>query len=106
MAALASSLLTPSSRWRRMPKDGSADMTSSDADFIAAAYRVLLCREADPAGTDHYTKFLADKPSDAQREEMLLVLLKSPEFTKKALDLHSRNSNAEHTGNAAEDSNT
>ena len=61
-------------------KDGSADMQSSDQDFIAAAYRVCFGREADPGGLEHYSTFLAQKPGEEQRKEMLLVLLKSPEF--------------------------
>jgi hypothetical protein len=63
-------------------KDGTPDQSSTDGDFIIAAYRVVLAREPDPGGAAHYAQFLA-QPGENRRGEMMLVFLKSPEFLAK-----------------------
>jgi len=62
-------------------KDGTADQSSSDEDFLAAAYRVALGREPDQDGALVNLKFIRDS---GERKAMLRSLLESQEFKSLA----------------------
>jgi len=58
-------------------KDGSADKSSSDEDFLAAAYRVVLNREPDQGGATENLKYIKET---SERKNMLRSMLESQEF--------------------------
>jgi hypothetical protein len=57
--------------------DGSPDLNSSDEDFLAAAYRVVLNRSPDVIGAQSNLKFIKET---GQREQLLKSMLESEEF--------------------------
>lgn len=57
--------------------DGAADMTSSDEDFLAAAYQVVLNRAPDQEGALTNLKYIKDT---GERKSMLRSMLESEEF--------------------------
>jgi hypothetical protein len=58
-------------------RDGVADLSSSDEDFLAAAYRVALAREPDEGGARSNLDFIR---KNGERKAMLRSLLESQEF--------------------------
>lgn len=61
-------------------KDGKTDKSSTDEDFLAASYRVVLGREPDEGGAKTNLAFVKDT---GQRKTMLRSMLESPEFKAK-----------------------
>jgi hypothetical protein len=61
-------------------KDGTADQSSSDEDFLAAAYRVVVAREPDQAGALSNLKYIKDT---GERKSMLRSMLESEEFKRQ-----------------------
>lgn len=59
---------------------------SSDKDFLARIYNDLFGREIDPQGLDHFLQLLGAGQS---RWEVVLSLVRSPEFFEKALLDHT-----------------
>jgi len=57
--------------------DGNADRISTDEDFLAAAYRVVLARAPDLGGAQTNLKFIRET---GQRQAMLRSMLESREF--------------------------
>ena len=62
-------------------KDGDPDLTASDEDYLASAYRVALGREPDEAGAVDNLRFIADT---GNRKQMLRSLLQSEEFKNQS----------------------
>ena len=62
-------------------KDGNPDLSSSDEDFLAAAYRVALAREPDEGGAQANLSFIKEK---GERKQMLRSLLESQEFKNQS----------------------
>jgi hypothetical protein len=58
-------------------KDGKSDLSSSDEDFLAAAYRVALGRVPDEGGAQSNLAFIRQ---NGERKAMLRSLLESQEF--------------------------
>jgi Domain of unknown function (DUF4214) len=58
-------------------KDGEPDLSSSDEDYLFAAYRVALGRDPDEAGAADNLTFIQDT---GNRKQMLRSLLESDEF--------------------------
>lgn len=58
-------------------KDGAADQSSTDEDFLAAAYRVILAREPDEGGALTNLNYIKDT---GERKNMLRSMLESEEF--------------------------
>lgn len=61
-------------------KDGEADLSSSDEDYLAAAYRVALARDPDAEGGADNLTYIQDS---GNRKQMLRSLLESDEFRKQ-----------------------
>ena len=58
-------------------KDGDADFSSSDEDYLYAAYRVALGRDPDTGGAQDNLRLIQDT---GERKTMLRSLLQSSEF--------------------------
>ncbi len=58
-------------------KDGAADQSSTDEDYWAAAYRVVVAREPDQGGALTNLKYIKDT---GERKNMLRSMLESEEF--------------------------
>lgn len=61
-------------------KDGEADQSSSDEDYLDAAYRVALGRAPDVGGARDNLTYIQDT---GNRKQMLRSLLESDEFKKQ-----------------------
>lgn len=61
-------------------KDGEADFTCSDEDYLQAAYKVAFGREPDANGAQDNLRFIQDT---GNRKTMLRSLLESEEFRKQ-----------------------
>ena len=62
-------------------KDGETDQSSSDEDYLKAAYRVALGREPDEGGAADNLTFIQDT---GNRKQMLRSLLESEEFKNQS----------------------
>lgn len=62
-------------------KDGETDLTSSDEDYVFAAYRVALGRDPDEGGAKDNLTFIQDT---GNRKQMLRSLLESGEFKNQS----------------------
>lgn len=60
--------------------DGKADQVSTDEDYLAAAYRVVLARSPDLGGAQSNLKFIRET---GQRQAMLRSMLESKEFQSR-----------------------
>jgi Domain of unknown function (DUF4214) len=58
-------------------KDGTPDKSSSDEDFLASAYQVVLNREPDQSGALDNLKYIKES---GERKNMLRSMLESKEF--------------------------
>jgi hypothetical protein len=58
-------------------KDGNPDLTATDEDYLASAYRVALGRDPDASGAVDNLRFIQDT---GNRKAMLRSLLQSEEF--------------------------
>jgi len=58
-------------------KDGDPDLTATDEDYLASAYRVALGRDPDASGARDNLRFIQDT---GNRKQMLRSLLQSEEF--------------------------
>lgn len=63
--------------WAADEKDANPDLSSSDEDFIWAAYRVVLGREPDAGGALSNLQFIKD---GGDRKTLLRSMLESQEF--------------------------
>ncbi len=63
--------------WVADEKDGNADLSSSDEDYLWAAYKVALAREPDAGGAQSNLTFIKD---GGDRKTMLRSMLESQEF--------------------------
>ena len=63
--------------WVADEKDGNADLSSSDEDYLWAAYKVALAREPDEGGALSNLTFIKD---GGDRKQMLRSMLESQEF--------------------------
>jgi len=61
-------------------KDGDPDLTATDEDYLASAYRVALGRDPDKSGAVDNLRFIQDT---GNRKQMLRSLLQSDEFKKQ-----------------------
>jgi hypothetical protein len=61
-------------------KDGETDQSSSDEDYLAAAYRVALGRDPDEGGAKDNLTYIQDT---GNRKQMLRSLLESEEFRQQ-----------------------
>lgn len=61
-------------------KDGNPDFSSSDEDYLYAAYRVTLGRDPDTGGAQDNLRLIQDT---GERKTMLRSLLQSLEFKKQ-----------------------
>lgn len=61
-------------------KDGETDQSSSDEDYLYAAYRVALGRDPDEGGAADNLTFIQDT---GNRKQMLRSLLESEEFKQQ-----------------------
>ena len=61
-------------------KDGEIDQSSSDEDYLTAAYRVALGRDPDEGGAKDNLTYIQDT---GNRKQMLRSLLESEEFRKQ-----------------------
>lgn len=61
-------------------KDGEADFSSSDEDYLDAAYHVALGRDPDTGGAQDNLRLIQDT---GERKTMLRSLLQSAEFKKQ-----------------------
>jgi hypothetical protein len=64
--------------WMADEKDGNPDLSSSDEDYLWAAYKVALAREPDAGGAQSNLDFIRSPSGD--RKTMLRSLLESQEF--------------------------
>lgn len=64
--------------WLADEKDGNPDLSSSDEDYLWAAYKVALAREPDQSGAQSNLDFIRSPSGD--RKTMLRSLLESQEF--------------------------
>lgn len=62
-------------------KDGETDQSSSDEDYLDAAYRVALGRAPDAGGAQDNLTYIQDT---GNRKQMLRSLLQSEEFKKQS----------------------
>lgn len=62
-------------------KDGETDLSSSDEDYVLAAYRVALGRDPDEGGAADNLTYIRDT---GNRKQMLRSLLESDEFKKQS----------------------
>lgn len=62
-------------------KDANPDLSASDEDYLAAAYRVALGRDPDAGGAQENLRFIQDT---GDRKAMLRSLLQSEEFRNQA----------------------
>ena len=62
-------------------KDGETDQSSSDEDYLKAAYRVALGRDPDEGGAADNLTFIQDT---GNRKQMLRSLLESVEFKNQS----------------------
>lgn len=62
-------------------KDGNADLSATDEDYLSAAYRVALGRDPDAGGAADNLRFIQDT---GDRKAMLRSLLQSEEFRNQA----------------------
>jgi hypothetical protein len=58
-------------------KDGNPDLSATDEDYLASAYRVALGRDPDTGGATDNLRFIQDT---GNRKAMLRTLLQSEEF--------------------------
>lgn len=63
--------------WVADEKDGNPDLSSSDEDYLWAAYKVALAREPDEGGALSNLTFIKD---GGDRKQMLRSMLESQEF--------------------------
>jgi len=61
-------------------KDGVADQSSSDEDFLVASYRVVVAREPDQGGALSNLKYIKET---GERKSMLRSMLESDEFKRQ-----------------------
>lgn len=61
-------------------KDGDPDLTTTDENYLASAYRVALGRDPDETGAVDNLRFIQDT---GNRKQMLRSLLQSEEFKRQ-----------------------